>query len=68
MIVALGLFLFAQAAHADWTRAKKLTWNSGNSVMPVIAVDPSGNLHVVWFDDTPGNCEIYYKKSVVSQR
>ena len=63
MMVAFGLFLFAQAAQADWTPAKRLTWNSGDSRLPAIAVDSSGNLHVVWQDDTPGNSEIYYKKS-----
>jgi hypothetical protein len=30
--------------------------------MLAIAVDPSGNIHVVWYDDTPGDFEIYYKK------
>jgi hypothetical protein len=63
MSAALGLFLFVQAAQADWTQAKRLTWNSGYSSWPAIAVDTTGNLHVVWMDDTPGNREIYYKKS-----
>jgi BNR repeat-like domain len=63
MIAALGLFLFAQAAQADWTPAKRLTWNSGMSTWPALAVDSSGAFHLVWNDDTPGNTEIYYKKS-----
>jgi len=59
------LFLFAQAAQADWTPAKRMTWNSGASVWPEIAVDSSGNVHVVWQDDTPtpGKGEIYCRKS-----
>jgi len=64
MIAAHGLFLFAQVAHADWTPAKRLTLNSGSSLYPAIAVDPSGNPHMVWDDDTPGNREIYYKKFI----
>ena len=63
MLAAFGLILFAQAALADWTPTKRLTWNSGDSRLPAIAVDSSGNIHIVWQDDTPGNSEIYYKKS-----
>lgn len=48
---------------ATWTTAKRITWTSGGSFYPVIAVDSSGDLHVVWWDDTPGNREIYHKKS-----
>jgi hypothetical protein len=46
-----------------WTPAKRLSLTSGNSAGPAIAVDSSDNLHVVWQDDTPGNYEIYYRKS-----
>jgi len=31
VLAAVGLFLFAQAAQADWTLAKRITWNSGGS-------------------------------------
>jgi hypothetical protein len=61
--VALGLSFFSQAARADWTPAKRLSWNSGWSEYPAVAVDPSGNPHVVWDDDIAGNPVIYYKKS-----
>jgi len=63
VIAALGLFLFAQTAQADWTPAKRLTWNSDWSGSPAIATDSSGHLHVVWSDGTPGNDELYYKRS-----
>ncbi|MEM3002136.1 MAG: choice-of-anchor D domain-containing protein, partial [Candidatus Nitrosocaldus sp.] len=46
-----------------WTWAKRLTYTSGSSNNPAIGVDSSGNIHVVWHDNTPGNYEIYYKKS-----
>jgi len=63
MIPAIGLFLFIQTAHADWTAALRLTWNPGYSGWPAIAIDSSNALHVVWSDDTPGNREIFYKRS-----
>jgi len=64
LFAILGLFLLAQAAQADWTPAKRLTWNSGFSFAPDIVVDSAGNPHIVWNDDTPGNYEIYHKKSL----
>ena len=65
LTAVLGVVLLAQAAQAQWTTAKRLTWNSGRSDEPDIAVDPSGNIHVVWDDDTPsaGYGEIYHRKS-----
>jgi hypothetical protein len=46
----------------SWS-TKRLTWNMGGSWYPTIAFDSSGNIHLVWHDETPGNYEIYYKKS-----
>jgi len=63
MIAVLGIFLAAQAAQAQWTPAKRLTWTSGASYYPAVAVDSSGNVYVVWQDDTLGNFEIYHKNS-----
>lgn len=63
VLLTIGLFLFAQAAQADWGPTKRLTWNSGDSQYPIIAVDFLGGLHVVWQDSTPGNNEVYYKRS-----
>jgi hypothetical protein len=63
LILGLGLSLLAQSAQAAWTKSQRLTWTSGDSHFPAIAVDPSGSLHVVWYDNTPGNYEIFYKKS-----
>jgi len=47
---------------STWT-TKRLTWNAGNSWYPAITTDTCGNIHVVWVDYTPGNAEIYYKRS-----
>jgi len=63
MLAVLGLFLFGQSALADWTPAKRITWTAGESASPAVAVDSGGATHVVWSDDTPGNAEIYYRKS-----
>ncbi len=63
MIGALGLSLIVQAAQAQWTPAKRLTWTAGDSELPAIAIDSSDTLHVVWADYSPGNDEIYYKRS-----
>jgi hypothetical protein len=68
VIASLGLFLFAQAALADWTPAKRLTWSSGNSSDPAIAIDSNNIIHAVWDDDTQyyGYAEIYYRRSTDS--
>jgi len=47
LIVALGLFLFILLLTPDWTAAKRLTWNSGDSMNPDLAVDSEFNFHVV---------------------
>jgi hypothetical protein len=46
-----------------WTANRRLTWNGGESIRPVLAVDSTDDLHVVWQDGTPGNREIYHKRS-----
>jgi hypothetical protein len=63
IIGALGLVLFAQAAQADWTAAKRLTWTGGASWYPAVAAFPPGDIYVVWCDETPGNREIFFKRS-----
>jgi len=47
----------------SWTKNKRLTWNSGYSFHPRIAIDSSNNIYVVWSDTTPSNEEIFFKKS-----
>jgi len=63
MITALGLFLCAQLAQADWTTAVRLTWTSGDSYGPTMAIDSNGNMHIVWDDYTNGDPEVYYMRS-----
>jgi len=64
MLVVLGLCVSAQIALADWTPAKRLSWTPSYSWGQTIAVDPSGNLHVLWYDYwDPTNTEIFYTRS-----
>jgi BNR repeat-like domain len=48
---------------ATWGTSRRLTWTSGSSWSPAIAMDSSGTVHIAWGDATPGNFEMYYKKS-----
>ena len=61
--LAAGLFLLAPGALADWSPVKRLTWTSGESSSPAMAIDSDLNIHAAWCDKTPGNAEIYYKGS-----
>jgi len=56
-------FLRSTNSGATWAANQRLTWNSGASEAPAVGVFPSGNPHVVWRDNTPGNYEVYYRKS-----
>jgi len=47
----------------SWSPLHRLTWSSGNSFSPIVGVDGANGVHVVWYDDSAGNFEIYYKKS-----
>jgi hypothetical protein len=46
-----------------WTANKRLTVNDGYSGPPSIAVSDL-NIQVAWHDYTPGNAEIYFRRSV----
>ncbi len=45
-----------------WT-SKRITGNAGQSQYPSVSVDYWDNVYVMWQDNTPGNNEIYMKKS-----
>jgi hypothetical protein len=46
----------------SWTQ-KQLTWNTGSSGYPAIAINKSNHILIVWQDYSPGNYEIYFKRS-----
>jgi hypothetical protein len=47
---------------ATWQPSLRLTNNSGYSTAPALAVKDS-SVYVVWYDNTPGNFEIYHRTS-----
>ncbi len=47
----------------SWSEAVNISKNPGYSRRPAIAVDASGNINVVWRDDTSGNIDIYFSRS-----
>jgi len=55
---------FKQSADngANWQASKRLTSNTGESLHPDIALS-GANIFAVWDDDSPGNREIYLKRS-----
>jgi len=63
ILLLAGLFWLTPGLLADWSTAKRLTWTPGESHLPAIAIDSGNAIHVVWYDNTPNNYEIYYKHS-----
>jgi BNR repeat-containing family member len=65
LIVLSAVCLVYLAPHvlAGWSSTKRLTWTSGDSAFPAVAMDLEGTIHIVWHDATPGNTEIYYRRS-----
>ena len=47
----------------SWSSTTRLTWNSGGSMAPVIAIDSNDNMYVVWGNSYASDSEIFYKKS-----
>ena len=51
---------YKKSTNGDSTwMTKRLTWNSSRSISPDIAIDSGNAIHVVWYDEMPGNFEIY---------
>ena len=57
------LLLFQTVSAQTWTSVKRLTWSTGNSRYPAIAVGTGDEIHVVYEDNTPGNYELFLKRS-----
>jgi hypothetical protein len=43
---------------------QRITWNSGWSWYPKMAIDSESRINLVWQDYSPGNYEIYYARSI----
>ena len=48
---------------STWSALQRLTWNSGSSGSPIIRTSSTNSIHIAWHDKTPGNYEIFYRKS-----
>jgi len=62
IISLAGLLIFSLALGAVWT-TKRVTNNAGTSTYPAIAVSGS-SVYLVWSDLTPGDQEIFFRKSI----
>jgi ribosomal protein L35AE/L33A len=60
------MFKKSSDAGTTWGAINRMTWNGGASLKPVVAADEGNNVYIAWYDDTPGNYEIYYKQSTDS--
>jgi hypothetical protein len=47
----------------SWSGSQNLTSNPGYSIELAMAADSNNHIHVVCCDNTPGNDEIYYRRS-----
>jgi hypothetical protein len=47
---------------ASWS-TERLTWNPASAWNAKVATDSNNHIHVVFCDNTPGNTEIYFKRS-----
>ena len=67
IFVTFSIFISLQLSAQTWSSPQRLTWNPGWSESAVIkAIQYMNSLHVVWFEDVSGNCEIFYKRSTDS--
>lgn len=46
-----------------WSPPKRLTWTNGTTEKTSLYIDKGDNLHLVWYDDSLGNADIFYKSS-----
>jgi len=64
-VLTVSLLVAAAAGlGAAWT-SKRLTSNAGDSYNPAI-VAAGSKVYVAWYDNTPGNNEIYFRRSLDS--
>lgn len=64
---SFGNFEILQKSSTDkgttWLALNRLTWTSGHSRYPHAISNTLGKIFVTWVDETPGNKEIFFKKS-----
>lgn len=43
-----------------WSAPTNISNNAGHSLSPALAVDGTGTLHAVWYDNSAGNLDVFY--------
>ena len=66
LVILIGFIAPFLVYAATWSPAKRLTWTPGNSEKPFLSIDSSGLIYLFWHDNSPGNQEIFLKKSTDS--
>lgn len=49
---------------SSWSTAVNISNTQGDSIYPSAAIDSAGNINLLWSDDTSGNAEIYFTRSI----
>lgn len=57
------IFKHSSNGGSIWLPPKRLTYNHGYSVTPIIRSTGGSNIYVLWYDSTPGKWSIFYKNS-----
>jgi len=57
------IFFSSSVDGVNFSAPLNLSANSGSSFFETMVADDLGNVHVVWSDDTPGNFDIFYRRS-----
>lgn len=57
-------FSYSSNHGVSFSAPRSLSNHTGNSASPVIAIDLSGNIDVVWENDTTGSFDIFFSRSV----
>lgn len=61
--LAASLFLVAGVTVAPASAPLNISRTPGDSLVPALAVDPSGVIHVAWHDNSSGQFQILYSRS-----
>ena len=59
-------FSYSADHGATFSFPKSLSFHTGNSVSAEVAIDLTGNIDVVWENDSPGNFDIFFSRSADS--
>ncbi|PYT98709.1 MAG: hypothetical protein DMG38_14515 [Acidobacteria bacterium] len=62
-VLVLAVMAPHAQAQAVFSLPVNVSNNSGNSQFPRIAVDSSGNINLIWLDNSPGNFSVFFSRS-----